>query len=39
VHQDPKLTLREDVVAPFFSVRVSERMRNAAAKLARRLAD
>jgi hypothetical protein len=35
-----KLTrLREEVVTPFFSVRISERMRNAAAKLARRLAD
>jgi hypothetical protein len=35
-----KLTrLREDVVTPIFSLRVSDRMRNAGAKLARRSAD
>jgi hypothetical protein len=35
-----KLTrLREDVVTPFFSLRISERMRDAGAKLARRTAD
>src|SRR5271169_4379642 len=35
-----KLTrLREDVVTPIFSLRISDRMRNAGAKLARRSAD
>jgi hypothetical protein len=35
-----KLTrLREDLATPFFSVRISERLRNAAAKLARQAAD
>jgi SnoaL-like domain len=31
--------LREDVVTPIFSLRISDRMRNAGAKLARRSAD
>jgi hypothetical protein len=35
-----KLTrLREDIVTPLFSLRISERLRNAGAKLARRTAD
>jgi SnoaL-like domain len=35
-----KLTrLREDIITPIFSLRVSERMRNAGAKLARRSSD